>query len=119
MLKEAKKRNIYKRIFCVALTDKQISEIQTGEFDGLICAGTLLAGHIKAAALDEMVRIVKHGGIICFNMRDGQLDDYLEKINELERTGRWEMISKNAVSFFETEEMPRETYAFLFRVLRN
>ena len=52
-------------------------------------------------------------------MRDGQLDDYLEKINELERTGRWEMISKNAVSFFETEEMPRETYAFLFRVLRN
>ena len=61
MLKEAKKRNIYKRFFCVALTDKQISEIQTGEFDALICAGTLLAGHIRAAALDEMVRIVKHG----------------------------------------------------------
>ena len=57
------------------------------------------------------------GGIICFNVRDGQLDDYREKIQELERTARWEVISKNAVSFFETEEMPRETYAFLFRVL--
>ena len=57
------------------------------------------------------------GGIICFNVRDGQLDDYREKIKELERTARWEVISKNAVSFFETEEMPRETYAFLFRVL--
>ena len=61
MLKEAKKRNIYKRFFCVGLSDQQISEIQTGEFDGLICAGTLLTGHIRAAAFEEMVRMVKHG----------------------------------------------------------
>ena len=61
MLKEAKKRNIYKRFFCVGLSDQLISEIQTGEFDGLICAGTLLTGHIRAAAFEEMVRMVKHG----------------------------------------------------------
>ena len=35
MLKEAKKRNISKRFFCVGLSDQQISEIQTGEFDAL------------------------------------------------------------------------------------
>ena len=61
MLKEAKKRNIYKRFFCVGLSDQQITEIQTGEFDALICAGTLLTGHIRAAAFEEMVRMVKHG----------------------------------------------------------
>ena len=61
MLKEAKKRNIYQRFFCVGLSDQQISEIQTGEFDALICAGTLLTGHIRAAAFEEMVRMVKHG----------------------------------------------------------
>ena len=61
MLKEAKKRNIYKRFFCVGLSDQQISEIQTGEFDALICAGTLLTGHIRAAAFEEMVRMVKYG----------------------------------------------------------
>ena len=61
MLKEAKKRNIYKRFFCVGLSDQLISEIQTGEFDGLISAGTLLTGHIRAAAFEEMVRMVKHG----------------------------------------------------------
>ena len=59
MLKEAKKRNISKRFFCVGLSDQQISEIQTGEFDALICAGTLLT--IRAAAFEEMVRMVKHG----------------------------------------------------------
>ena len=58
---DAKKRNIYKRFFCVGLSDQQISEIQTGEFDALICAGTLLTGHIRAAAFEEMVRMVKHG----------------------------------------------------------
>ena len=64
MLKEAKKRNIYKRFFCVALSDQQIPEIQTGEFEALICAGSLLAGHIRAAAFEEMVRMVKHGKIV-------------------------------------------------------
>ncbi|KAM7434026.1 Methyltransferase domain [Porites harrisoni] len=119
MLKEAKKRNIYKRFFCVGLSDQQISEIQTGEFDALICAGTLLTGHIRAAAFEEMVRMVKHGGVICFNIRDNQLVDYQAKIRELEKAARWEMITKNVVSFFESEEMPRETYALLFRVLRK
>ena len=64
MLKEAKKRDIYKRFFCVALSDQQIPEIQIGEFDALICAGSLLAGHIRAAAFEEMVRMVKHGKIV-------------------------------------------------------
>ena len=61
MLKEAKKRNIYKRFFCVGLSDQLISEIQTGEFDALICPGTLLTGHIRAAAFEEMVRMLTHG----------------------------------------------------------
>ena len=66
MLKEAKKRNIYKRFFCVGLSDQQIPEIQTGEFDALICAGTLLTGHIRAAAFEEMIRMVKHGMNVVF-----------------------------------------------------
>ena len=45
--------------------------------------------------------------------------DYQAKIQELEKAARWEMITKNVVSFFESEEMPRETYALLFRVLRK
>ena len=64
MLREAKKRDIYKRCFCVALSDQQVTEIQTGEFDAVICAGSLLAWHIRAAAFEEMVRMVKHGKIV-------------------------------------------------------
>ncbi|CAH3029344.1 unnamed protein product [Porites evermanni] len=114
MLKEAKKRNISKRFFCVGLSDQQISEIQTGEFDALICAGTLLTGHIRAAAFEEMVRMVKHGGVICFNIRDNQLVDYQAKIRELEKAARWEVITKNVVSFFESKEIFDKSDAFFF-----
>ena len=65
------------------------------------------------------ILIISVGGVICFNIRDNQLVDYQAKIRELEKAARWEMITKNVVSFFESEEMPRETYALLFRVLRK
>lgn len=61
MLDEAKKKNVYKEITCAALTDQQIPEINTGEFDALICCGTLVQGHVHSNAFVEMIRIVKIG----------------------------------------------------------
>ena len=59
------------------------------------------------------------GGVICFNIRDNKLVDYQAKIRELEKAARWEMITKNVVSFFKSKEMPKETYVLLFRVVRK
>lgn len=59
------------------------------------------------------------GSTAFFNIRDNQLDAYQAKIWKLGKAARWEVITKNVVSFFESEEMSRETYAFLFRVLRK
>lgn len=64
MLDEAKKKNVYKGITCAALTDQQIPEINTGEFDALICCGTLVQGHVHCNAFVEMIRMVKVG--MCF-----------------------------------------------------
>ena len=61
MLNEAKKKNVYKKLICAALNDQQIAEIKTGEFDALVCASTMLTGHIRSSALVEMIRIVKIG----------------------------------------------------------
>ena len=61
MLNEAKKKNVYKKFICAALTDKKIPEIQTGEFDALICGAAMFKGHIRSFALTKMVRIVKTG----------------------------------------------------------
>lgn len=61
MLNEAKKKNAYQKFICAPLRDQRISEIETGEFDASICCGTLIAGHFRAEAFVEMIRMVKIG----------------------------------------------------------
>ena len=62
MLDEAKKKNVpYKKYICACLSDQRIPEIETGEFDALISAGTLIKGHVRASAFMEMIRMVKIG----------------------------------------------------------
>ena len=64
MLNEAKKKNVYKRIICAPLNDQRIPEIETGEFDAMICGGTLLRGVVRSFALVEMVRMVRPGKLL-------------------------------------------------------
>ena len=61
MLNEAKKKNMYQKFICAALSEQQIPEIETGEYDAMICCGTLPIGHVRAYALVEMIRMVKIG----------------------------------------------------------
>lgn len=117
MLNEAKKKNVYKKFICSSLSDRPNPEIAPEEFDALICGGSMLVGHIGPSALIEMIRIIKIGGLVCFNIRDGQLEDYQEKISELESLGSWKLISKRSLPFFESDDMPRETFLFICQVL--
>ena len=65
MLDEAKKKNLYKKLICAPLNDQRIPGIETGEFDALICGGTLLKGHVRSSALVEMVRMIRIGKRLC------------------------------------------------------
>ena len=64
MLNLAKKKNIYKRYICAALSDVPIDDIQTGEYDVTLCAGTIVYGQAKPSALDECVRHVRPGKVL-------------------------------------------------------
>ena len=55
---------------------------------------------MKINLYNYFILIIFVGGVICFNIRDNQLVDYQAKIRELEKVARWEMITKNVVSFF-------------------
>ena len=61
MLNIAAKKNVYKRLICAPLSEARIEEIQTAEYDAVLCAGTVVYGQVKAAALDECVRHVRPG----------------------------------------------------------
>ena len=41
-------------------------DIETDSYDAVICSGSFSYCHIIATAFDELVRITKPGGFICF-----------------------------------------------------
>lgn len=63
MLNEARKKNVYQKFICAPLNSYQNPEVNTGEYDAMICIGALCAAHVKATALVEMIRMIKIGEI--------------------------------------------------------
>ena len=61
MLDIAEKKQIYKRLICAALSEKRINEIETAEYDVVICAGVLAYGQVKPGAILEILRFIKPG----------------------------------------------------------
>ena len=61
MLNIAKKKNVYKNVICAPLSENRIKEVDTGEYDILLSAGTIVYGQVRAAALREVARMVKPG----------------------------------------------------------
>ena len=61
MLNEAKKKNIYKDFICASLCRKPIPEIETGQFDALVCGGSLVQGRIGPSSFAEIIRMVRTG----------------------------------------------------------
>ncbi|KAJ7390673.1 Methyltransferase domain [Desmophyllum pertusum] len=128
MLKKAEKKNLYKKFVCAALNDKPIPEIETGEFDALICCGSLAIAHIESDSFVEMVRMVKPGGVIHFNIRPGDCEHkfssgnptYEDMIQKLEDAGKWEkLVYKEVVEHYARDDMPPISFMFEFKVLKN
>lgn len=61
MLNQAKKKGVYKKSICAALTDQQIPDIGTGEYDALTCSSAVCTSHVRPSAFQEMIKLVKPG----------------------------------------------------------
>lgn len=59
------------------------------------------------------------GGILCFNLRFGDLDDYQAKMLELEKAGRWEKVAEKTVPHYDRDDMPRKSLVFVYKVQKN
>ena len=58
-----------------------------------MCVGTFTYGHVKPQALDELIRITKNKGLICFTINEGIYEEYGfdKKIKELSEKKIWYM----------------------------
>ena len=69
-------------------------------YDVLMCVGTFTYGHVKPKALNELIRITRNGGLICFTINEGVYEEYGfdKKIKELSNNKSW-----NVKEFFKSD----------------
>jgi len=82
-------QGIYKKIEKVDL-NKPL-KFKPNMYDVVMCVGTFTYGHVKPQALDELIRITKNGGLICFTINEGIYEEYGfdNKIKELSDNKSW------------------------------
>ena len=108
MIDIAKQRG-YSKLFIGSLNDSLPCE--NNEYDAAFCVGVFTHGHVDSERLDELVRIVKSGGIICFTINEGVYESYgfNSKIKKLESENVWKvleirkndyMVKKNVKGFY-------------------
>ena len=90
-------QGIYKKIEKVDL-NKPL-KFKTNMYDVVMCVGTFTYGHVKPQALDELIRITKNKGLICFTINEGIYEEYGfdNKIKELSDNKLW-----NVKEFFKS-----------------
>jgi len=91
-------KEIYKKIEKVDL-NKPL-KFNTNIYDVIICVGTFTYGHVKPHALDELIRITKNKGFICFTINEGIYEKYGfdSKIKKLKINKSW-----NVKEFFKSD----------------
>jgi len=124
MLNLAAAKNLYKRLICAPLTEAYMKEIETAEYDVVLCAGTIVYGQVKPGALEQCARFVKPGGLFIFSIRVDSYDPaglgYSNKCEELEKTGKWSLVLKEKRELHATpnEEKYRDCYLITYKILK-
>ena len=82
-------KNIYKKIEKVDL-NKPL-KFNSNIYDVVTCVGTFTYGHVKPHSLEELIRITKNKGLICFTINEGVYKKYGfdSKIKELTNNKSW------------------------------
>ena len=90
-------QNIYQKIEKIDL-NKPL-KFKNNIYDVVMCVGTFTYGHVKPHALDEIIRITKNKGLVCFTINEGIYEEYGfdKKIKELTNNKLW-----NVKEFFKS-----------------
>jgi predicted TPR repeat methyltransferase len=91
MLNQADKKSVYRQCF----QDDMNGELALPDdtYDATICVGTFTYAHVGPHAFDELIRVTRPGGHICFTIRDGAYQEYSyrPKMLELEAEDAWQL----------------------------
>lgn len=103
MLEQAKGKGVYQSLNRADLTQRL--DMPDDTYDAVISVGTFTLGHVGPEALDELARVTKPGGIVCFTVRDQawEEDSYRERLRKMETQGLWELVELRNADYIEKE----------------
>lgn len=115
MLERARQKQVFRELVQADL-GQPLDMFRSDQFDGVILVGVFSYGQAPAHALDEIVRVVRPGGVIAFTMRidfyDSDAMGVRSKLEELERSGAWHLLELS-----EPEQyLPNKDPSVLFQV---
>ena len=92
MLEIAKSRG-YRNLFLGSLNNRL--PVLDNAYDTAMCVGVFTHGHVSSEGFNELCRIVKPGGYICFTINEGVFEKYgfNEMIGDFQSRKIWEVIS--------------------------
>lgn len=98
LLDQGLKKGLFNKIFCCYVTPDSKTPIEDNTYDAMLCSAGMFPGSIVPQAFKELLRIVKPGGILAWNIADnyeGFNEFFLscDKIfEEHTKNGDWEPI---------------------------
>ena len=111
MLKIAKTKGVYKKLSQGIMGSDGCKDLGIGpnQYDAAICIGVFTVGHVKGKGFDDLVHVLKPGGIACFSVRDCIANNpsygYQEKMNELSNEGKWKLVKKSYEKYHNEDPM--------------
>ncbi len=103
MLEKAKAKEVYNRLHQGDLTARL--DLAENNYDAIISVGTFTSGHVGPEAFDELIRITRPGGHLCFTVRDQawEEDNYRFAMDKLEKSGVWKCVEEKTTDYIQQE----------------
>ena len=98
-------QNIYQKLELIDLNEKL--KYKDNLYDAITCVGTFTYGHVKAHALNELIRVIKKDGLICFTINEGIYLEYQfdKKMEQLSNDKSWKIINISKCSYIVNKEI--------------
>ena len=111
MLEIAKVKGTYRELSqgVMGSEDSKDLGVVPNQYDAAICIGVFTMGHVKAKGFDDLLYVLKPGGLVCFSVRDSIANDphygYQEKLMELSNENKWKLVAKSYEKYHNADPM--------------
>lgn len=120
-LYEAEKKGIYNQFFVDVLGPSKRLNLEDNCYDAAIAVGVFTLNHVKAeGAMDEMARVVRSGGLVCFTIREDVMFEaeygYGDKMQQLCRDQVWKLVSHSKEQYHSKNDF-KKCFLYIYQVL--